>query len=160
MPDTLRERYFSKVDVRGEDECWPYTGAVNVDRYPMIRDSSPPYTPIAINRLAWIFGKGALPPTSRVRKCPVLPTCGNPQHLELEQTGRPKVSVPRQPPPQIKGEQNPLAKLTDDSVRRIRSAEFSSPGDKARMASELGISPGLLSKVLKGERWTHVTATS
>lgn len=160
MTDTLRERYYSRVEIRGPDECWPYTGPTNPDRYPMIRDSQPPYMPIAINRLAWIFGKGAIPPSHKVKKCPTLPTCGNPAHLEVQGPGTMRVKGKRQPPPQLRGEQNPLAKLNDAAVRQIRTANLSGLGDKARLARELGISLGLLSKVLKGERWAHVQTTS
>lgn len=37
---TLEERFWSKVDRRAEDECWPWTGITKADGYGLFRVSS------------------------------------------------------------------------------------------------------------------------
>jgi hypothetical protein len=58
-------------------------------------------------------------------------------------------------PGQLRGEANPLAKLTTEIVTAIRSR--GSSGYSERMISaEFGVSPSQVHKILSREAWSHV----
>lgn len=64
------ERFWEKVDRRGPDECWPWTGGVNSRGYGRLRwDKEPELA----NRVAWIIAHGPIAPGAYV-----LMNCGNP----------------------------------------------------------------------------------
>lgn len=55
----------------------------------------------------------------------------------------------------VRGEQHPLAKLTADGVRLIRSASAAGRSG-ASIARELGVNPRTVQHVLAGRHWSHV----
>ena len=58
--------------------------------------------------------------------------------------------------PKTEGERNRMAMLTEADVRYIRSRAES--GEKQKdIARELGVDPSTVSKILRRERWGHVT---
>lgn len=64
------ERFWGKVDRRGPDECWPWTGGTNSRGYGRLRwDKEPELA----NRVAWIIAHGPIAPGAYV-----LMNCGNP----------------------------------------------------------------------------------
>lgn len=82
---TLRERFEAKVDRRGPDECWPWTGSVGSHGYGQIK--GPDHRrPVLAHRVAHELYIGPIPPRFQVdhvaeRGC-TLKTCVNPAHLE------------------------------------------------------------------------------
>ena len=71
----------------------------------------------------------------------------------------------RRPPPVMKGQAHPNAKLTKDQVAEIRSiraaagnpkrALRSDPWSQAALAERYGVTQTLISLVLRGEAWRH-----
>lgn len=53
------------------------------------------------------------------------------------------------------GETQPLAKLTEADVRKIRSLAGSIP--RAQIADQFGVRPEAIGKILRGERWARVS---
>ena len=54
----------------------------------------------------------------------------------------------------VRGQELPNSKLTDDDVRAIRANRYGMT-DKAQ-AKKYSVSPGLIYKIRKYERWRHV----
>jgi hypothetical protein len=52
------------------------------------------------------------------------------------------------------GTSNPNARLTEDDVRRIRS--IADTRSRADIAREYGVTPALISQIVRGIRWKHV----
>lgn len=105
------------------------------------------------HRLAWEVRNGSIPAGLHIlHKCDV-PECINPDHMRL---GTPadnmadKVSKGRQ----CRGEDRPLAKLTENDVREIRAAE----GTLAEIATRFGIKFQTVHKIRSGLSWKHVEA--
>lgn len=60
---TLEQRYWAKVDVRGPDECWPWTGSLHGDGYGLIWNGENSRKPKCdrAHRVAWDLAGNELP---------------------------------------------------------------------------------------------------
>lgn len=54
------------------------------------------------------------------------------------------------------GENHGRAKLTDEQVREIRASYQGAWGEQSRIAERYGVSQGLITKIVRGEVWTHL----
>lgn len=74
------ERFWSRVEVRGPDECWQWNGATLTDGYGSF------LTPFgcSAHRYSWALHNGRFPPPGMVVRhaCDNRP-CTNPNHLEI-----------------------------------------------------------------------------
>jgi len=55
----------------------------------------------------------------------------------------------------LKGELNPNCKLTEAKVRKIRD-RYDNGCPQYKLAKEYGVSEAHISRIIRGERWTHV----
>jgi len=124
-------RFSSKVDRRGRDGCWEWTGARTADGYGVLLvDGSARYA----HRLAW----GLAHPAEAEDRRPVRHTCGNrgcvnDTHLFL-------------------GEMDGASKLDEYLVAVIR--ERCAAGEsQSRVARAYGVSPSMVSRIVAGTRW-------
>ena len=78
---TLPERFWSKVDRRGPDECWPWTAHTQAKGYGTFGIGNRPYP---AHRVAYELTHGVVPDT-RIFVCHSCdtPGCCNPAHLFL-----------------------------------------------------------------------------
>jgi predicted transcriptional regulator len=73
------DRFWSRVDVRGDDECWNWTGKKYPSGYGSCKIGGVCYS----HRVAWMFTNGNIPDGLCVcHKCDN-PSCCNPNHLWL-----------------------------------------------------------------------------
>lgn len=55
------------------------------------------------------------------------------------------------------GESHHKAKLTEDSIRRIRSEVANGPrGTAARLAREYGVARQTIGRIIRGQGWQHI----
>lgn len=74
------ERFWSRVDRRGPDECWPWTGSRNPAGYGAFsRGGKRSNT----HRVAWEMTHGPIPGRLHVLHACDNPPCCNPAHLSL-----------------------------------------------------------------------------
>jgi hypothetical protein len=148
----VAERFWSKVDVRGPEDCWLWLSGRVASDYGHFQYQG---KAVRSHRLAWLFTNGPIPNGLHVlHKCDVRACC-NPAHLSLgthqeniadrHRKGRDgRYSAP--------GMLNHQARLTDDIVRQIRA-------DKRPyrlVAATHGISTALVSLIKNRKRWAHV----
>lgn len=166
-----RERFESKFERRGEDECWPWIAGLNSKGYGQFylqRENT------IAPRVAFALYKGPIPPGLLVcHNCPGgdNPACVNPRHLwagTITDNNRDKIAKGRanmpsgerhfsrtHPEKTAKGTTLPQSKLTDDKVREIRERAMDGE-DHPSIAAAFRVSRPTISRVVSRKFWRHV----
>lgn len=109
---------------------------------------------IPAHRLSYLIHRGEIPDGLRVlHKCDN-PLCVNPDHLFLG-TQADNMADMVAKDRHLSGERSPLARLTEDGVRTIRSLAASGVSQK-EIARQFGISPMQIGRIVLGTRWQHL----
>jgi hypothetical protein len=153
---TLADRFWSKVDKRGPDECWPWSGAGG-SGYGRIQEAGKGSHLLSATRVAWEMQHGPVPPGLNVlHKCDN-PPCVNPRHLFLgtqADNTNDAIGKGRHVPP--RGERNGQSKLTTDQVAEIRRLRAAGLSGKT-IAARFGVSQATVSMIHRARRWTTAT---
>lgn len=127
--------------------CWDWTSVTNADGYGLL--SGQPN--ILASRIAYRIYHGEIPDGLDILHSCDRPVCVQPAHLragtDVENMAD-MVERGRHAP----GEKHPNAKITEDTVRLIRSNDMT----LAELASITGLAFQTVSKIRRGERWRHV----
>lgn len=129
------ERFWEKVDVRGPDECWPWTATKNNDGYGRFRLDG---RLVQAHRLACEFARGE----AGVETCHTCsnPSCCNPNHLYAGTHSSNMFD---------RGCKGHSRKLTAEQVWAIRAA--CTAGDKHKdVAAKFGVHVGTISGIVRG----------
>lgn len=166
LTDKLLARFWSKVDKRGPEECWPWTGSARPRGYGrmMTEAGACNVTHIALaqdGRPRPTLAHGAL------HECDNPPCC-NPAHLwwgtQAENSadrdskgrhacGRGETHGSRTKPESIKrGSDHGRAKLTESDIPKIRA----DPRFQYVIAREYGVTQRAICMVKTGKSWKHV----
>lgn len=162
---SLEDRFWPKVDRRGDDECWPWLAGTIRQRYP-----GPRYGAFRLragelglersvvrpaHRVAFHLVHGRWPDPFGLHGCDNPPCCNavNPDHVhegtpllnvqECIARGRARL-VEQQP-----GEGNSLAKLTNDQARVIRE-QYAGGVLLRELSADFGVSMGQISLLVRG----------
>ncbi len=134
--------------------CLLWTGAVDHSGHGVASygENGRKYTTSA-HRMAYTAHRGPIPEGMCVcHKCDV-PSCVNPDHLWIGTNDENMADMVRKGrSPRTLGEAHPLAKLTDDAVRDIRS--MTSTG--VALARKYNVSTASVSFIRSRKTWTHV----
>ncbi len=169
------EIFWSKVEVRGPDECWPWRGDLNKCGYGRV-NLTQTKTSTTANRVAYILTKGPLAVDEQAchscdirypKGSPEHRKCCNPAHLfagtaavnyaDMRAKGR---GVDPKPPrakgdPGLRGMAHPMVKLTDGNVHELRS--LSAGGEtRKELAKRYGVSVDLIRKIVLRKLWKHL----
>ena len=82
VSSTFKERFWDKVDVRGSDEHWPWTGGVNKKGYGTFCAGARGMPTLYAHRVAFVLQKGKVPAGKIVHHNCGMRTCMNGKHLE------------------------------------------------------------------------------
>jgi len=154
-PDVL----WSKVDIRGEDECWEWKGFRNHDNYGRTWiNQKGYYAHRVIFNLAYPGKIDLNAPRATdisgfvLHRCDNPPCC-NPKHLYLgtfKDNTRDKVE--RRRCPDFSGDKGPRCKLTMEQARQAR--ELRKQGQSVRsLAAQFGISLPSMKSLLRGDSY-------
>lgn len=148
----LEERYWSKVDTRDEDECWPWTAYCNKKGYGILSYQG---RAVMARRVGWMLINGEYPPAN-MHICHTCdnPPCMNPKHWFLG-TNADNVADRQSKGRQAKGIANVHAKLTPMKVAIIRRIYARNPywGAQRDLCKRFGVSSGAMSQIINGRRW-------
>lgn len=154
-PEQFLERFWSKVDIGAEADCWPWMASCINGKYGQfyIRKR----VPVPASRVALALQGHVL--TVNIDACHTCdnPPCCNPAHLfagsahdnvvDCIQKGRGRRSH---------GEEHRDAKLTAEIVASLRRADISERGAIPRLARTYGCSESSIRKAIFGRSWKHV----
>lgn len=158
-------RFWAKVDVRGPDDCWPWTRHKTGFGHGTFSKRKAPGVPGALfaHRVAYELVIGPIPAGMAVCHSCDNPSCCNPAHLWLGTKGdnnRDCYNKGRryQPGPvpyelRARGERVANARLTPEKVRMIVSSDL----PHKALARQLGVSDTAVRNVRNGVTWGHVT---
>lgn len=151
----LAERFWEKVVVGKEAECWEWQAAKDSKGYGMISDKPNGLPRIAAHRVAYALHYGVEPGDNLVCHFCDNPSCVNPHHLWLGDYGdnnRDAREKNRRYQPDVTGENNGRAKLTLADVIFIRQ-HYKHDLTAEQMANRFGVSISTIREVAKGKTW-------
>lgn len=115
---SVESRFWSKVEIRGEDECWPWQGNTKPEYGRFRRPSG---SLVGSHIMAYELTNGKPPDGLDIcHKCDNPPCC-NPKHLFAGTTSDNIKDAILKGRLKMSGEFSPAAKLTDKQVEEIRS---------------------------------------
>lgn len=151
-------RFWSKVDMRGPDECWEWQASINTSGYGRFKLAS--YTSVTASRMALISTRNEEPAGLHVLHTCDNPPCCNPHHLYFgtpQQNIVDKVERGRAYNGNQAGASNGAAKLSEAQleviVKRLRDG-----WNNQQIAADLPISHSMVSKIRLGHMWRQQTA--
>lgn len=154
--DKTIARFWSKVDRRGPDECWEWTGSRWPGGYGQLHLSKPRRLRSAhIISYEIHFG-----PTGDLLVCHRCdnPPCVNPSHLWLgtnDENMADMVAKGRAAGHDQRGSVNANAILSDEDVLEIRRL-ISLGHYNTVIAVPFGVHHSMISKIRRGKAWTHI----
>jgi hypothetical protein len=161
-PRPIAERFWEKVDRRGDDECWLWLGTIDPNGYGRLGRGHNEASDLA-HRVAWKVAHGAIPDGPGHHGICVLhrcdnPTCVNPSHLFLGTIAdnvADMIAKGRANYNPLRGSANPNAKLTEAAVREIRQRY--DQGERPQgLARAFGVTGPVISNIVARRAWRHV----
>lgn len=150
---SAEKRFWEKVDRRGPDDCWLWTGGHKSDGYGTFWDG---ITMVSAHRFSYALCHSSCPPDLNIcHRCSV-PGCVNPAHLYAgtqQDNMRDMAAIGRAG--KSKGERHWCAKVTPELVREIRS-RYARGEKQTALAEELGISASAVGHITRRESWMHI----
>lgn len=149
--------FWSKVEIKGADECWEWTAYRTKFGYGRLGWMG---RIVLAHRVAYSIEHEADPGEWCVLHNCDNPSCCNPAHLRLgtvTENNLEKISKGRGRA--VKGEEHGQAKYTEADVLAVRRARLTGIGYK-RIARLFGFSLGFTSSVINKGKWAHVQLTN
>lgn len=156
---TIEARYWSHVDRRGPDECWPWTASLKREGHGNFwvgYDALGRAVMDRAHRVGWQLAHGGSPGALHVRHKCDNPACQNPAHMELgthldnmrDMCERKRYKV-------VLGSKHGKSKLVESDIRNMREL-YASGATQVSMAEMFGISQSNVSDIVRGKIWRHV----
>lgn len=156
--NTLAERFWKKVDVRGPLECWLWNHSVDKDGYGQIGEGGANGRMLKAHRVSYEIHNGPISVGLEIRHSCDTPGCVNPAHLDegshqdnmadMKKRGRARSGA-------LSGELCGASKLTEDKVSEIRRdyIEGSRTFGQRALARKHNISHVQVGRIVQGKNW-------
>lgn len=151
MPRNTPQDVWKRIDRRGDDECWPFVGAVNTYGYGQFALDG---KQVLAHRLAYALTTGIEPGALLACHTCDNPRCCNPAHIFLGTVAdntRDAVAKRRH----AHGETSGTAKLSAEDVTAIR-AWFREGKSFVWLARRFRVTPENVSYICRRQTWKHV----
>lgn len=163
-------RFWARVDRRGPDECWLWTGTKTMRGRGLF--SLRAFSPFVAARVAWLIAHGPIPLGLCVCHHCDNPRCTNPSHLfvgtqadnmaDAVRKGRIRKGeysfVHIHPERMARGERHGHARLKEDDVICIREA-YAGGSSQYVLARRFGVSRTNIERIIHSETWRHLPPT-
>lgn len=146
-------RFWKWVDIRGEDECWPWMSAISDSDYGLYR----PYGSKIRFRAHRVALEQAIGPIGELLACHTCDNkrCCNPRHLYAgTHVDNGRDASERNQLADQSGEKNGNSKLTEKQVDEIRERIKAGDTNKA-IAKEYGVHHATISLIRLGRSWAQ-----
>jgi len=155
-------RFWSKVRVRGPNECWPWIASGLPHGYGTIAcgsrtDHSRRH--FLAHRVAWNLANGPVQKNLCVLHHCDNPPCCNPRHLFLgtqADNNRDMIQKGRYGHTGARGARNGRAKVTEEDVRNIRRKYSECGISHYALARQWGIGASTVWHIIRRDTWAHV----
>jgi hypothetical protein len=147
-------RFWQRVDVAGQEECWLWTGAPLPGGYGRINLGGKGSDYTLAHRASWEINHGPIPVGIMVCHACDNRLCVNPSHLFLG-THQENMADGRAKSRFASGERQHLAKLTRDSVGEIRRL-YRLGVVQVQLAERFGVSQSQISSIVRRNVWREV----
>ena len=148
----VRLRFWSRVEVRGPGECWPWRA--RADKYGRGRFDVTSRRPSIASRVAWELTNGPLPPGSYALHTCDVPACCNPDHIRPG-TQRENIADAKSKNRLAIGANHSQSKLTEAQVATIRQRAATGCGNEA-LGREFGVTRATIWAILNNKTWRMV----
>lgn len=151
---TVEERFWSKVERRGDDDCWPWMAYCNADCYGQFFIAG---QHILAHRASWELTNRAciLPGYKALHQCDN-PPCRNPNHLFLGTYADNNADMIAKGRSAL-GSRNGQAKLNEWQVVSVMSRHLQGTS-QCQIAHDLGVNFRTIHNIVSGKRWSHLFA--
>ncbi len=161
MPEqksTIASRFWPKVAICGEDECWEWQGYKSDFGYGLIRIGT---QQVAAHRLAWTLTRGEIPAGLFVCHNCDNPPCVNPAHLFLGTAADNNADMfakgrGRWDRQHCKGQANRQAKLTDEQAVGVMACLLTGRYKQSEIAESFSVSQTTVNRIWRGLTWLHL----
>jgi len=142
--------FHTKYTKQPNDGCWLWEASRNKDGYGL---TSVQGASVSAHRASYEIHVGKIPDGICVLHTCDVPACVRPDHLFLgTHTDNMRDMYAKGRQPDQRGEGNPNARLTENTVREIRAA----PGKQRTIAAKYGITHGMVSMIKNRKKWRHL----
>lgn len=153
--DRFRARFWSKVDQRGPEECWPWLAYCKPNGYGQFVLHKGAFRTASRIALALTLGRPLENKEVACHHCDNPPCC-NPAHLFVgDNRANILDSVAKGRANRARGVDTPSNRLTEQQVRDIRS-HTGRHGLTTDLARQYGVAFSTIKKIRNYEKWKHV----
>jgi len=154
------ERFWKKVDIKGEDECWEWMAGKFKSGYGIFRIDKKLYKS---HRISWILENGQIPEDNSYFKTLFVchkcdnKKCVNPHHLFLGTCKENMIDCSKKGRlSDNSGEKHGLHKLTEQEVLEIRFKYGTGLYTQKELAEEYGVAQPHISIIIRNKSWKHI----
>lgn len=150
------KRFWKKVDIKGEDECWLYTEGQDSSGYGNFYYQD---RQIGAHKFALMLKLGRSLLKRALHSCDT-PLCCNGKHLKegtASKNTQESYDRGRKAPADLNlGSRNGMSKLTEAKVREIKIRVRINGEDRKTVAKDFGISYATVGDIAVGKTWAQV----
>jgi len=161
---SLRQRFEAKCDRRAPNECWIWKASINNKGYGLLSPGGTTHKKLA-HRISYELFIGPIPEDTLVLHQCDNPRCVNPEHLflgthkdnydDMVRKGRRRVVInPNNKPPSFKGENHPIAKLSEKDVVEAR-ALYAAGVPLSQIIAKFPVGKRTIQRAVRGLSWRH-----
>ncbi len=148
------ERFWDKVKILEEDDCWEWLAFRTPKGYGMFRFRGKDWR---AHRVVWTLTYGEIPKGEDVLHHCDNPPCVNPQPLFLgDQRANNLDSVSKGRWTQSRGAANGNSKLTEKDVLAIRQLHFNKVMNQKALAEMFVVNDRSISMIVNRKTWRHI----